>query len=394
MVSQPQEVPALPSFVDTAHDYARRGWRVIPLHRVGGELLFCSCNRGGSCDSAGKHPKDNEWQKNPRMSGPDIQATWDDPKPPNIGIATGSESGFWVLDIDPDGGGMESMAQLVAEHGRLPDTYVVQTGSGGWHYYFAMPEFELRNTQSKLGRGIDTRATGGQVVAPPSVTKKGSYSVVQDVPLAQAPEWMLEALRKQDLPQVTAEELPRPEDIDPIEWERLNGYAERAITAELDRLVKLRETGWDGEPWNATTFEVSCALIEFGNSPWCAYSTGKARADVMALAPRDTDGFDDYTVAKTFDSALAKVGQGARPVPENRRPSTLAEDPLFGGAGSPRSGPHHPTSSSRRTTWPVAGRSSASTRSTTPSTSTARTTTPCGPRADTSSTSPGSPPAR
>lgn len=319
-----------PTFVETAQEYARRGWRVLPLHRVGGELKMCSCNRGGRCDSAGKHPKDLEWQKKPRMSGPEIQTTWDVTTPPNIGLATGSESGFWVLDIDPGSGGFESMAALVSEHGKLPDTFVVRTGSGGFHYYFAMPPYELRNTQGRLGKGIDTRATGGQVVAPPSVSAKGSYDVVQDRPLAQAPEWMLEALKRQETAQVTSEQLPKPEDISESEWDRLNAYATKAISAELTRLDQLKVTGWDGEPWNATTFQVSCSLLEFANSPWCSYSTGQAREDVLQHAPRDNEGFDDWTVAKTFDSALAKVGPGARSVPVNRNPAPEV-DPLFGG---------------------------------------------------------------
>lgn len=334
-----------PDFAAAAHDYARRGWRVIPLHRVGPDGRTCSCNQGANCGrNAGKHPKNNKWQASPRLSGPEIQETWGVDKAPNIGVATGVDSGFWVLDIDPDAGGMESMAQLVAEHGAMPETFVAQTGSGGYHYLFALPEFEVRNDQSgRVGKGIDVRGQGGQIVIAPSRSGKGDYTVVVDAPIAPAPAWLLEKVRKDEVvvPTVTARELPKPEDLDEATWSRLSAYAQRAIDSELARVKKLKESGWNGEPWNHTTFEVSCALIEFANSPWCAYGLGQAQADIMQHTPRDNDGFDDYTISKTFNSALQKVGDKARPMPEDRRQPNAGLDPMFTGPdvqGNPTGG--------------------------------------------------------
>lgn len=327
-----------PDLTAAAHGYARRGWRVIPLHRVGPDGVTCSCRQGRNCGrNAGKHPIDAEWQKAPRMSAADIQATWDRRPPPNIGVATGDDSGIWVLDIDPDGGGMETMAALVAEHGSLPETFVAQTGSGGYHYVFEM-EPGLRNSQGRVGRGIDVRANGGQVVIAPSRSGKGVYTIVQDAPVAPAPEWLLALARKDEVDAeiVTAEDLPKPEEISESDWKRYSAYAQRAIDDELGRLDRLkaeaksRMEDYRGEPWNHTTFEVSCALIEFANSPWCAYSLGQAQRDVLAHAPRDGEGFDDYVVQKTFNSARDKVGPKARQQPEDRRQEP---DPLFGDPG-------------------------------------------------------------
>lgn len=323
--------------LSAAHEYARRGWRVIPLHRVGPDGRTCSCSKGGNCTSKGKHPKDNAWQKAPRMSGPEIQETWDGDRPPNLGIATGSESGFWVLDIDPKGGGMESMAALVAEHGSLPPTFVVQTGSGGYHYFFTLPDFEVKNDQSgHVAQGIDVRGKGGQVVAAPSRTDKGEYAVVSDLPVAAAPAWLLEKVRKADhadIDVVTTADLPKPEDLDEATWKRLSAYAQRAIDGELARLDAMKAAAtpnpadYRGEPWNHGTFEVSCSLIEFANSPWCAYSLGQAKRDVLDRAPRDAE-FDAYVVNKTFTSALERIGDKARPMPEDRRHEP---DPMFSG---------------------------------------------------------------
>src|SRR5262249_47682849 len=56
----------------------------------------------------------------------------------NIGIATGAMSGFWVLDIDP--GGEDHLGRLEAEHGKLPPTRKVITGSAGRHLWFKHTE--------------------------------------------------------------------------------------------------------------------------------------------------------------------------------------------------------------------------------------------------------------
>lgn len=326
------------SLLEAALDYDSRGWRVIALHRVGGDLKACSCSRGLKCPSAGKHPKDNEWQKTPRPSVVDIHGIWDDSKPPNLGIATGEPSGgIWVLDIDPKGGGLETMAALVAEHGELPATFVVRTGSGGYHYYWARPDFVVKNDQSgHAGAGVDVRGEGGQVVAAPSESDKGVYTVISDNPVAPAPQWLLDLVRKEDRSTgevVTAEDLPKPEDIAPAEWTRLNKYAKGAVDKNLERLDKMKAaatadgSGYRGEPWNHTTFEVACALIEIANSPWNAYSLGHAQRDLFAKAPRDAE-FDDYVVRKCWDSAAGRVGDKARALPEDRR---AEPDPMLNG---------------------------------------------------------------
>ena len=62
-----------------------------------------------------------------------------------LGIATGQISGLFVLDVDTHGdtNGYASLSALEAEHGELPDTYQVETPSGGRHYYFRYPENHL-----------------------------------------------------------------------------------------------------------------------------------------------------------------------------------------------------------------------------------------------------------
>jgi|TARA_R110001583_G_scaffold20930_18_gene79884 hypothetical protein len=96
----------------------------------------------------------------------------------NIGIVTGSVSGeLVVLDVDPRDGGNESLANLIMNGLKLPDTVHCKTGSGGDHYYFRAPigtVTRIRNSASSLGPGLDIRAEGGQVVAPPSIHACGN----------------------------------------------------------------------------------------------------------------------------------------------------------------------------------------------------------------------------
>jgi hypothetical protein len=94
---------------------------------------------------------------------------------PDTGIAvrTGAESGLVVLDVDPQHGGDDTLAELLAAHGVLPITVECFTGGGGRHIYFRHPGGEVRNSAGKVGPGLDIRGDGGYVVAPPSPHPSG-----------------------------------------------------------------------------------------------------------------------------------------------------------------------------------------------------------------------------
>ena len=113
----------------------------------------------------------------------------------NIGAATGSRSGFWVLDVDlPDG--PETLAALEAGHGPLPVTIEASTPSGGRHLYWAWPADgpEIRNSAGWIGTGLDVRGEGGSIVLPPSVLSNGRrYRWVKNSAdaITDAPEWLV-----------------------------------------------------------------------------------------------------------------------------------------------------------------------------------------------------------
>jgi KaiC/GvpD/RAD55 family RecA-like ATPase len=114
------------------------------------------------------------------------------------GVVTGEE--FFVLDVDRKH--PEAFDWLAKQS--LPNTYTVSTRNGGRHIYFKMPPGRpVRNTQA-LGKvpGVDIRGTGGYVIAPGSP----GYDVVEDKPIADAPEWLIDAVSKPvatPLPEIT-----------------------------------------------------------------------------------------------------------------------------------------------------------------------------------------------
>lgn len=125
-----------------------------------------------------------------------IRSMWNSRTNCNIGISTGSASGFWVLDIDKDKGGEESLQQLENKYGSLPSTLTSYTGGGGRHFLFVIPNnIKIPCTIGKLAKGIDTRGDGGYIAAPPSIHPNGTQYVWGDGEIAEAPSWLIKLIQ-------------------------------------------------------------------------------------------------------------------------------------------------------------------------------------------------------
>lgn len=124
-----------------------------------------------------------------------IRSLWGTKTNCNLGIATGDISGFWVLDIDSEKGGEESLVELENKYGSLPETLVSKTGGGGKHYLFRIPPGEkIPCTINKLAKGIDTRGNGGYIAAPPSVHPNGKVYEWVDNEISEAPKWLIKLI--------------------------------------------------------------------------------------------------------------------------------------------------------------------------------------------------------
>jgi len=171
-------------------------YQIFPIRQIlglGTDNPRCDCS-DETCPNVGKHPH-IPWSK--EVGVPSMWEKW-----PNdgFGIATGSRSGLWVLDVDPRAGGIETLAELEQKYTPLPKTISVLTGSKGLHFYFQYPGPDYRNTAGALGAGLDTRCDGGYVVGPGSLHKSGRRYTWQNGPidnqLAAAPEWLLKLVQQ------------------------------------------------------------------------------------------------------------------------------------------------------------------------------------------------------
>lgn len=162
-----------------ALEYLRRGWAVVPIADRGKQPLI-------------------RWQPfQSRLPTQDEVTDWYERWPDaGIGIVTGAVSNLAVLDIDPRHEGDDSLLDLERAHEPLPHTVEAITGGGGRHVYFACPGCDLRN-RAALAPGIDLRAEGGLVVAPPSRHASGrpyEWEVSHhpdDTSLASMPDWLV-----------------------------------------------------------------------------------------------------------------------------------------------------------------------------------------------------------
>jgi hypothetical protein len=190
-----------------------------------------------------------------------------------VGIVTGSSSGIWVLDADTSEGhgvdGIASMKDLEDEHGPLPLTLMAQSPSGSVHWYWKLPNSGtvIKNSTAQVAPGVDVRGEGGMVLAPPTIKPgRGAYRWLNDVPIADAPAWLLErALTKAssdegehqagepeaDIRDIAAAMAVIPND--GVDWEAWNntGMAIYRATGGSDEGFRIFDD-WSNDPKNTT----------------------------------------------------------------------------------------------------------------------------------------------
>jgi hypothetical protein len=200
--------------------YAARGWLVFPCGWQGERR---------------KHPLTKRGFLDASRDSKVIEAWWGQRWPrANIGLATGAGPDFDALDIDPRHGGDVSLADLEAQHGRLPITIRAYTGGGGNHILFRHRP-GITNARGGLPVGIDVRGDGGYILAAPSIHPNGrAYAWDVDAhpdetELADWPEWLITIIlagHRQRTPEL------------PENWRRLvaNGVTEGRRNEAIARL--------------------------------------------------------------------------------------------------------------------------------------------------------------
>ena len=220
----------------------------------------------------------------------------------NIGVPTGKESGFFVLDIDlPDG--RENIKKITDKYGPLPETLQARTGSGGTHFFFKhIPG--IKNSSSKIAPKIDVRGDGGYVLVPPSKNIRGSYKWINDSPIEAAPGWLVDLILSKQTKATRINDSGRPGD----------GFESRGDIRPI-----LEKHGWQffqdsgtGERWtrpgkdtgtSATIFDDGSLYVFSGNAAPFEAETRYKKFAVYALL----EHAGDYKAAA---KALLNEGYG------------------------------------------------------------------------------------
>lgn len=225
---------------DYALRYAAAGMRVHPLYEVDPATQTCACQAGASCSEKqrGKHPRLGGWQEKATTDADTVRAWWTRWPSAGVGLATGSASRVWVLDLDGPEAGAWYESQL-AKHGPAP-TLGVETARG-FHLYWRWTEGAVvRNAQGLQAAGIqsvDVRGDGGYVCAPPTVHRSGAVYTFRTEDgftreMAQAPGWLLELVK----------EKPKPKrQFKPPTWAVTERELGRTLRAALDNDAGLRQ---------------------------------------------------------------------------------------------------------------------------------------------------------
>ncbi|MEA3225831.1 MAG: bifunctional DNA primase/polymerase, partial [Planctomycetota bacterium] len=300
-----------------ALDYATRGWRVFPLSP---RSKVPTAGSRGFKDATTDPDTIREWW-----------TRWPDA---NIGIATGQESGLWVLDADD----ADSLADIIEENAPLPATVSQQTRPGRRQILFRAPVgIPLGNRTRLNGRaGIDTRGEGGYIVAPPSIHPDTGepYRWTEGLApgeseLSEVPDWLLDFVRHDE---------PRPRQ--PFRAVRqsvapssphVRRYVEGALGKACDEVRHAQEgtrnTTLNNQALGIGEFVGACALsesealgeliaagIDAGLPKREATKTANSGLSAGAREPRDLSGIGpEYPPAPTDADAPANTASVENP---------------------------------------------------------------------------------
>ena len=178
----------------------------------------------------------------------------------NIGISTsqfGDGEALLVVDVDNKGDkdGSGAILELELAGCEFPDTYVQNTPSGGRHLVYRVPE-PVKQSVSRIGRGLDIRSRGGYILGAGSRLAAGAYADGGGR-VGPAPAWLVarcadNARRKNRDAGDDGRNVPPPVD-------RVAAEARAREYLERDAALAVQGTGGDD-----TTYRVACRIRDLG----------------------------------------------------------------------------------------------------------------------------------
>jgi hypothetical protein len=258
-----------------AWDALHKGWWIFP------------------CEPDGKQPATLHGWKDAAPDARPWESHWGENY--NIGIACGP-SGLLVADLDVKNG-IDGVTAFEEWAGEWPDTYEVETPSGGVHLYFSDPVGNFSNGTGNLPKGIDIRGRGGYVLGAGSVIGGKCYRVVNDNPVLPVPAYLAKGL---------SAPRPRPRRNMNIRgdrrWETLPALQ---VVDALNRILDRVAESPPGER-NNVLFWAACRFGEAMAAERIDYE--KAVDELLGVAYQcglaDEDG--EYAVLATIESGISQ----------------------------------------------------------------------------------------
>ena len=127
---------------------------------------------------------------------------------PNIAIVTGEISNLVVIDLD-DPSKLEKLKSIIPEIDKT--TRVYTPNRGAHHYYFLLDTVIPKSTNNLFNLGIELRANGRYVLAPPSQINGNEY--IFQVPLTQIKPYPLQAIELQKQLELEQNKPPEQEQL-------------------------------------------------------------------------------------------------------------------------------------------------------------------------------------
>ncbi|WP_349497319.1 bifunctional DNA primase/polymerase [Actinoplanes regularis] len=188
--TMPEPAPTLPA----ALALAAEGYPVFLLGRSKRPVANCP-----QCPKAGERKRSHDPEACDHLTCHGFYAATRDPDRITamhtavpgglLAIRTGRVCDLAVVDIDPRNGG-------AIDRDLMPATRAVRTGSGGWHLYYRHPGCTLA-AKLRDHPGVDLKADGGYVVAPPSIHPSTGqpYRRIGDRAVIEMPRALVELSR-------------------------------------------------------------------------------------------------------------------------------------------------------------------------------------------------------
>lgn len=213
-------------------------------------------------------PLISQWEQQASID-PDVVTKWWTENPDaNIAIATGP-SGLCVIDIDsPDVNGI--WRQMMD----YDDVLHVTTPSGNRHIYFRTDK-NLKSSVRINGDPVDSRATGGYVLAPPSRLTEGDYvfnglslAEIGNVPLRYLPEDLERQLERKSQVDAAVEGMDRAlKEAKEQDHLGLDSMARAIEYLSTTAYPAIEERGGDEQ-----TYKVAAQVRDFGVEESTAYN--------------------------------------------------------------------------------------------------------------------------